>query len=74
MNNRLFDAVRNDNLLDVCELIANGVDVNCRDEDNRTPLFKVKSVEMAQLLVANGADVNCRNNYDSTPLHFANTL
>ena len=55
-------------------LIANGAEVNAKDEDGVTPLHRtteINATETAALLLKNGADVNAKNNAGSTPLHFA---
>ena len=67
----LFDAVRDNDLEKVKELIANGADVNAKDRWVYTPLHLVNDVEIAKVLIANGADVNARFNDGSTPLHHA---
>ena len=42
-------------------LLARGADVNTRDKNRETPLFKAGTKEMVELLIENGADVNARN-------------
>jgi ankyrin repeat protein len=54
--------------------LADGVDINLKDEVGFTPLHKAvqsRSIVMVDVLVAEGADVNAKNNYGSTPLHMA---
>ena len=54
-------------------LIANGVEVNGKDEDGRIPLhFAANSghKEVVELLIANGADVNARDDDGGTPLDY----
>ena len=54
-------------------LIANGVEVNGKDEDGRIPLhFAANSghKEVVELLINNDADMNAKS-YDYTPLNWA---
>ncbi len=59
------------------EFLANGADVNSRDEKGETPLFSTLGSDLfggldtAKLLIANGAEVNARNLLGQTPLHYA---
>ena len=50
-------------------LIANGADVNAKDDDGETPFHGIWSAEIVKLLIANGADVNAKNDDGMTPLH-----
>ena len=53
-------------------LIANGADVNAKDDDGYTPLHYALRLrkEVAELLISKGADVNAEEN-GITPLDFA---
>ena len=54
--------------------LADGVDINLKDENGFTPLHgAVRSfyMGMVDILIAEGADVNAKDNYGSTPLHKA---
>lgn len=42
-------------------LLANGGDINLRDDDGDTPLYVVESVEMAEWMVRHGADPGLTN-------------
>ncbi|WP_277010352.1 ankyrin repeat domain-containing protein [Capnocytophaga granulosa] len=55
-------------------LIAQGADINVKDEYDRTPLHyhaKVNNVERVALLLERGADIEAQDKYENTPLHFA---
>lgn len=51
-------------------LIKAGADVNARDREGNTPLFRFRlHGEMGDALIAAGADINIRNKQGMTPLH-----
>ena len=55
-------------------LIADGADVNAKDDDGYTPLHwaaEINSRNLAVILILNGADVNSETNKFDTPLHHA---
>ena len=55
-------------------LIAQGVDINVKDEYDRTPLHyhaQVNNVERVALLLERDADIEAQDKYKNTPLHFA---
>ena len=55
-------------------LIAQGADINVKDEYNRTPLHyhaQVNDIERVTLLLEKGADIEAIAEYDETPLHAA---
>ena len=59
---------------DVEALLAQGADVNARNEYGDTPLHLAVErggIDVAALLIAKGADVNAKDNHDNTPLHVA---
>ncbi|KAJ0102344.1 hypothetical protein Patl1_05211 [Pistacia atlantica] len=60
-----------DNLL---KCIENGVSVNLRDSEGRTPLHWAVDrghLNVCELLVSRNADVNAKDNEGQTPLHYA---
>ena len=59
---------------EVAQLIADGTDVNARDETGMTALHAAAlrgHAEVAALLIEKDADVNARDNFDRTPLDVA---
>ena len=55
-------------------LIAQGADINVKDEYDRTPLHyhaQVNNVERVALLLEKSADIEAQDKYKNTPLHFA---
>jgi ankyrin repeat protein len=70
----LFEAVRAGNNGEVERLLANGAEVDSRDNDHATPLIAAALSDrpaIAELLLARGADVMARNAGGFTPLHAA---
>ncbi|KAF3795039.1 Serine/threonine-protein kinase [Nymphaea thermarum] len=59
------------NLEGIWELLDAGVDVNCRDIDERTPLHVAAChgrVDVVELLLKRGAKVNLKDRFGSTPI------
>ena len=53
-------------------LVANGADVNARNDYGDTPLHEAEDeAKMAGILIGRGSDVNARNYDGETPLHWA---
>ena len=70
----LSEAARGNDIKAVQWLLANGAEVNAKDDDGDTPLHlaaRRNSSEAAAVLLANGAEVNAKNNAGETPLHAA---
>ena len=66
---RLFDAVRSNNLEEVQKLLKEGADLNAVDKGGRTLLYSVTSSEVAKALIDAGADPKVRDAHGITPLH-----
>lgn len=70
----LHNAAFNNNKEMVELLLANGADVNAKDNGGQTPLFYsiyIGKKTTAELLLAHGADVNAKDVGGMTPLHWA---
>ena len=70
----LNTAAWNNNAAEAKRLIANGADVNAKNEDGWTPLHLAaiqNAAEVAKVLIANGAEVNANDNRGNTPLYWA---
>jgi ankyrin repeat protein len=55
-------------------LISQGVDVNAKTNDGRTPLMMAANQGdkyLTEVLIANGANINAKNNEGKTPLLLA---
>ena len=70
----LDNSVQAGNIQVVKHNIANGADVNAKDESESTPLHSAALFgfkEIAELLIAKGANVNAKNDGGETPLDWA---
>ena len=68
------EAARQGNIEAVKQYLADGVDVNAKDDWGKTPLHstaEMRRKEIAELLIANGAEVNAKDSWGITPLHYA---
>ena len=68
----LIRAINLDNLDYAKKIIADGVDINCQDENDNYPLHHAAEkldLDFIKLLVTLGADVNVENRFNQTPLH-----
>ncbi|XP_011409906.2 PREDICTED: protein phosphatase 1 regulatory subunit 16A-like [Amphimedon queenslandica] len=70
----LHDAVQQNNIEEVANLLAKGVTCSHSNADGLTPLHRCcieNTVDMAKLLIDNGADLTSRDIEGWTPLHAA---
>jgi hypothetical protein len=71
----IHKAARGGNIEAVKKYLADGTEVDVKDEDGGTPLYYATGrghKEIAELLIANDADVNAKTNDGDTPLDYAN--
>jgi ankyrin repeat protein len=74
LKEELFEAIKNNKIEQIEELIKKGVDVNCENEIGDSPLIQAclnENVSVVKLLVENKADINKRDRFDCTPLLIA---
>ncbi|XP_049769781.1 ankyrin-1-like isoform X2 [Schistocerca cancellata] len=70
----LHEAAECGNMAEIVEILAQGVDINCRCEHGNTALHKAAKggdVLAVNWLLEAGADVCAQNNWQQTPLHVA---
>jgi len=70
----IHKAAAEGNIEAVIQHLANGVDVNVKNDFGFTPLLKAAQFgrrEVAELLIAKGADVSVKDKFGRTPLHCA---
>jgi hypothetical protein len=71
-NNQLIEAVKKGSLSDVQAALANGADVNAKDNQEGATALKYASLEnrtdIAKLLLDRGADINAKDKYGATAL------
>ena len=70
----MFEDIKNGNIEGVKLAIANGSDVNAKDEFGSTPLDGAVydgHKEISELLIASGANANAKDEDGATPLHLA---
>jgi ankyrin repeat protein len=71
MDSRLFDAVENNDISLVRNLLNSGVNINQRDRNRETAIFIAianGNLPMVNILINNGADINIINHNNDTPL------
>lgn len=77
INEALLLASKEGNLEGVIFLLAQGADVNVKDQENATPLMRSVSrnyIDIVKILLEKGADVNAENDWGYTPLKYATKL
>ncbi|MED6206679.1 Acyl-CoA-binding domain-containing protein 1 [Stylosanthes scabra] len=65
---------REGDMANLLKCIENGISVNLKDSEGRTPLHWAVDrghSNVTELLVERNADVNCKDNEGQTPLHYA---
>lgn len=77
LNDKLLNAARTGDLLQVKELLSSGVNVNSHDPESRTTALHEAAMngrfESLQLLLEQGADVNAKDLSGDTALHLASS-
>lgn len=74
MDYRLHDAARHDDVRTLQQLLAQGAQLESRDEQGRTALLVAthgNQVAAAKALIEAGADVNAKDNIDDSPYLYA---
>ena len=74
MDNRLHNAARHDDVRALQQLLAQGAQLESRDEQGRTALLVAthgNQVAAAKALIEAGADVNAKDNIDDSPYLYA---
>ena len=67
----IHEAADEGNIEVVKQHLADGTDVNEKDDVQMTPLHYAYTKEIAELLIENGADVNAKDDGGGTPLNAA---
>ncbi|MDR0418164.1 MAG: ankyrin repeat domain-containing protein [Puniceicoccales bacterium] len=66
---KIHEAVANNDILEVTQLLCEGTNPNETDGHGNTPLHYAGTPEMVELLCKNEANINAQNKYGDTPLH-----
>ncbi|KAK7282546.1 hypothetical protein RIF29_11426 [Crotalaria pallida] len=72
----IHEFAREGDMANLVKCIENGVSVNLKDSEGRTPLHWAVDrghLDVTELLVGKNADVNAKDNDGQTPLHYAVT-
>ena len=76
LNSRIFEAALNGQLSQLMNLLADGFDVNIRDDDGRTALMYASyngHIEIIRELIAKGASINLQDTNGRTALMMASS-
>jgi len=74
LNEQLIEAIINNGIDEVLELIEKGADVRARSQWGKTPLHYACSygrTELVLKLIKKGADIGASDKWGQTPLHYA---
>ncbi len=66
----LHEAVQFRSVDETRRLLAEGADIDARDNQGRTPLFLAWRTDVVKLLIESGADVNARDSHGRTALDY----
>ena len=70
----LLKAVKSNNVQDVKEILASGININDMSKNSQTALHLAAGLghdQIAKLLISNGAKIYTKDNSGFTPLHYA---
>jgi len=70
----IFDALNNNDINKLKELIKDKNNLNIKSEDGYTPLHLATSEEQIKLLIGAGADVNAIDVWGRSKLHWVDTI
>lgn len=74
MEKTLFDAVYNNDIKRLEQLIKQGVNINIQNQKKQSPIMVAtynNNIKMVEMLFKNGADVNLQDDYKNTPFLYA---
>ena len=67
---KLFDAINQNNISQLKELLEAGAEINITNQYGETPLHLARSKEQIKLLLETGANPNIQDKFGETPLHW----
>lgn len=71
---KFFEAVRSESVVTIQKMIADGFDIETRDDQGRTALLlatQLNEIEIAKALIKAEADVNAKDNIEDSPFLYA---